>query len=117
MRVYNVVQYARNAQIMDNQETSWVIVLGVTSSIIGVIEFLRRIILYHENLTSEYHEIIKILEEMQVIQLELEDVMKHPSDSEFGVRPVISEIENLSKKVNRLQKLIEQTAEISRHAK
>tara|TARA_R110000822_G_scaffold45103_2_gene120793 strand:+ start:896 stop:1225 length:330 start_codon:yes stop_codon:yes gene_type:complete len=77
---------------MDDEILVWI---GITASLIGLLEFARRVILDTQIQKHQVAKIIILLEDIEKIQDKLEDVLLHPDDSGFGVSWLRVELEEL----------------------
>lgn len=88
---------------MDDEILVWV---GILASLIGLLEFARRMILESQNQRHQVKKIISLLEEIERIQNNLEDVLLHPDDSGFGViwlKDEVDELKEICSKIDHRQ--------------
>jgi hypothetical protein len=88
---------------MDDQILVWV---GILASLIGLLEFARRMILESQNQRHQIKRIIRLLDDIEKVQNTLEDVLLHPDDSGFGViwlRNEIDELKEICSKIDHRQ--------------
>lgn len=85
---------------MDDEILVWV---GIVASLIGLLEFVRRMILESQNQRHQVKKIIKLLEDIERIQNNLEDVLLHPDDSGFGVVWLKDEVDELKEICSKIE--------------
>jgi len=92
---------------MDNSELglSAAAVIGVLSGIAGLISFLRTSFDDKVEAKHSRDRITDILLDIRVVITDLQDVLKHPDDSGFGVGDVHDELRQMH---SELTKLIEE---------
>ena len=89
--------------VMDDEILVWV---GIMASLIGVLEFARRMILESQSQRHQVKKMISLLEDIDSVQKNLEDVLFHPDDVGFGIvwlREEVAELKEICSKIDHRQ--------------
>lgn len=95
---------------MDTTETA-AAVGAIVTALGALIEMTRR--RWNHDATSRVEAdsdrkaILAALDKQHVVMRELADVLKHPNDTDFGVRPVLEKLHDVEHALEQIQKALE----------
>lgn len=81
-------------------------VLGMAGTLVGLGALVWKLSESHHRNSEEHKKIIELLEGMRVVEGQLEDVLSHPDDTQFSVKPVRDELRRIREKLERMESIM-----------